>query len=271
MIKAIGADTPVAVVTPEAKLMRAISRFAPGLSRRLARSTQSRSEAAPRRSRSRGGERSTMLLKHRPPGIESKPAKLREGLEHLDQNSIAVLRWLNANKLDYVVVGPVARAIRGDVDTTGPVAIVPAPYVRNFERLCTALVAERAGMRVDPGGSGGASGVAVRAGSVPIKLTADKLARGRRWMLHFGAYDLDVEGPGSRGESSSAAPPGGGPSDAPRYQELLYEAGRFELAEGLSVEVASPEDLEHYSHVRRTGTAPEFRVTRTAQAEHKTA
>ena len=36
---------------------------------------------------------------------------------------------------------------------------------------------------------------------------------------------------------------------------------------GLSVEVASPEDLEHYSHVRRTGTAPEFRVTRMPSAE----
>jgi hypothetical protein len=39
----------------------------------------------------------------------------------------------------------------------------------------------------------------------------------------------------------------------------------------VSVEVASPEDLEHYFHVRRTGVAPEFRVirnvpTRSAQA-----
>jgi NAD(P)-dependent dehydrogenase (short-subunit alcohol dehydrogenase family) len=36
IIRAIGADLPVAVVTPEAKLMRAMSRFAPGLTRRLA-------------------------------------------------------------------------------------------------------------------------------------------------------------------------------------------------------------------------------------------
>ena len=96
-----------------------------------------------------GSERSTMLLKHRPPGIESEPVKLREGLEHLDQKSVAVLRWLDANKVDFVVVGPVAHAIRGDVDATGPVAIVPAPYGRNFERLCTALVAEHAGLRAD--------------------------------------------------------------------------------------------------------------------------
>ena len=66
-------------------------------------------------------------------------------------------------------------------------------------------------------------------------------------------------------------PDGADEAVAPRYQELLYESNRFELAEGLSVEVASPEDLEHYSHVRRTGVAPEFRVTRKAHAEHETA
>jgi NAD(P)-dependent dehydrogenase (short-subunit alcohol dehydrogenase family) len=37
IVAAIGADVPVAVITPEAKLMRALSRFAPGVLRRLAR------------------------------------------------------------------------------------------------------------------------------------------------------------------------------------------------------------------------------------------
>jgi hypothetical protein len=217
-----------------------------------------------------------MLLKHRPPGIDSTSAKLRDGFDHLSQNSVAVLRWLNANKVDYVVVGPVARAIRGDVDTTGPVAIVLAPYARNFERLCTALVAEHAGLRTDRGVSGMGADSGSRSGSVAVKLTADKLARGRRWMLHFGDYDLDIEGPGTRGEARHQAAVAGGRGDdasggAPRYQELLYEAGRFELTDGLSVEVASPEDLEHFSHVRRTGTAPQFTVTRLAQAQPKTA
>ena len=86
-------------------------------------------------------------------------------------------------------------------------------------------------------------------------------------MLRFGDYDLDIEGvPG--GATGSARPTIGG---TPGYQELLYEAARMELAPGLSVEVASPEDLEHYFHVRRTGTAPEFRVTRKSQAGHETA
>jgi hypothetical protein len=203
-----------------------------------------------------------MLLKHRPPGIESLPIKLRHGLEHVDQKSVAVLRWLNANKVDFVVVGPVARALRGDVDAVGPVAIVPAPYGRNIERLCNALVGEHAGLRADRSQAGAAFGHDV----VPVKLTAEKLARGKRWMLRFGEYDLDIEAAGSRaGHGGSQGPP------APGYQELLYESNRTELATGLAVEVASPEDLEHYSHMRRTGAAPEFRVIRKPSAEDEPA
>jgi hypothetical protein len=220
-----------------------------------------------------------MLLKHRPPKIESRPVDLREGLEHLEQKSMAVLRWLNANKVDYVVVGPVARAVHGDVDTRGPVAIVPAPYGRNYARLCTALVAAHAGLRAEGAGRGTAS----RPEQVAVKLTHEKLARGHRWMLRFAGYDLDIEGHGSGGHAASdtgssdtgsgvsGSESAGGSESAPGYQELLYEATRVELAEGLVVQVASPEDLEHYSHVRRTGTAPEFRVTRNAQAEHEPA
>ncbi len=199
-----------------------------------------------------------MLLKHRPPGIESLPIKLRHGLEHVDQKSVAVLRWLIANKVEFVVVGPVAHALRGDVNAVGPVAVVLAPYGRNIDRLCNALVAEHAGLRADRTRAGLAFGHEV----VPVKLTADKLARGKRWMLRFGEYDLDIEGAGARGGHS-----GGQGVPAPLYQELLYESNRIELATGLAVEVASPEDLEHYSHVRRTGAAPEFRVTRKPTAE----
>jgi hypothetical protein len=198
-----------------------------------------------------------MLLKRRPPGIESDPPKPTKGLEHLEPNWIAVLRWLNAGEVDYIVVGPVGDAIRGDVGAKGPVAIVPAPYSRNFERLATGLVAERARLRVTDG--------ADRVGehdTAPIKLTADKLARGQRWMFRFNVYDLDVLG-GPR-----AGP--GGASSSPHYQELLYEAARFEIAAGCSVEVASPTDLEHYAHLRRTGSAPEIRITRTAPTRHET-
>jgi len=205
-----------------------------------------------------------MLLKHRSPGIDAKSVQPRAGLEHLDRKSIAVLRWLNASHVDYVVVGPVAHAIRGDQAAKGPVAIVPAPYSRNWDRLTRALVGEHAGLRSDRGLPGSGD----RGDSVSVKLTPDKLARGRRWMLRFGEFDLDIEGSGTR---AAGARTSGHSADegtrAPRYQELLYEANRFEVAEGISVEVASPEDLEHFSHVRRTGTAPEFRVTRNAAAD----
>ncbi|HTU96306.1 MAG TPA: hypothetical protein VMF14_10740 [Solirubrobacteraceae bacterium] len=210
-----------------------------------------------------------MLLKHRSPGVDASSVQPRAGLEHLDRKSIAVLRWLNANHVDYVLVGPVAHAIRGDQAATGPVAIVPAPYSRNWDRLTRALVDEHAGLRSERGLPGSAE----RGDAVSVKLTPDKLARGRRWMLRFREFDLDVEGSGTRaaGARSAGQAHAGGdgaqPARAPRYQELLYEANRFEIADGVAVEVASPEDLEHFSHVRRTGTAPEFRVTRTTEGQ----
>ena len=80
----------------------------------------------------------------------------------------------------------------------------------------------------------------------------EKLVRGQRWTLRCGSHDLDIEG----------RPPG-----VPRYQELLYEAVRFEPAPDVAVEVASPEDIEHYQHVSRTGVAPEFRLARNASIE----
>jgi hypothetical protein len=185
-----------------------------------------------------------MLLRRRPPAIDSQPGTTSEGFQHLSVKSVAMLRWLNANHVEFVLVGPVADAIRGQAPISGPVAIVPAPYRRNFGRLCRALWAEHARLRVDG-----------EEGTVPVKLTDEKLMRGGRWTLRAGVHDLDIEGR---------------PPDAPSYQELLYEATRTELAPDLSVDVASPEDLEHYAHVRRTGTAPEIRITRGVPAQKPT-
>ena len=77
------------------------------------------------------------------------------------------------------------------------------------------------------------------------------MARGQRWTLRCGSHDLDVEGR---------------PQGVPSYQELLYEAGRFALTHDVSVEVASAEDIAHYEHMRRTGFAPEIRISRTDSA-----
>jgi hypothetical protein len=184
-----------------------------------------------------------MLLRHRPPGIDPRPAHKLEGLEHLQDDWIAVLRWLAANHVEHVLIGAAAEAIRRRAAAAGPVTIVPAPYGRNYERLARALWSAHARIRIDG-----------EADTTPVRVSAEKLARGQRWMLRCGHHDLDVEGR---------------PKGAPRYQELLYEASRFELEPGLSVEVASPEDLEHYAYVRRTGIAPEIRITRGEPVEER--
>jgi hypothetical protein len=169
------------------------------------------------------------------------------------------------------------------------VAIVPAPYARNYDRLARALTAAHAGLRSERG----IPGSSARTETVTVELTGEKLARGRRWMLRFGDYDLDVErsarrggdaaGPARSGGAGGSGGVGGvggaggsaeaaeavhtGREAGTRYQELLYEATRFDLCEEVSIQVAAPEDLEMYSHVRRTGLAPEFRVTRNPQAD----
>jgi hypothetical protein len=210
-----------------------------------------------------------MLLRNRPPGIDASSVQLRAGFDHLEPKAIAVLRWLNANKIDFIVVGPVGHAIRGDQTAKGAVAIVPAPYARNYDRLSKALSAEHAGLRSERG----LPGASARTETVTVDLSGEKLARGRRWTLRFSDYDLDVERSAQRadtevaGDGDAAEEVHTGRAAGARYQELLYEANRFDLSDEVSVQVASPEDLELYSHVRRTGIAPEFRVTRNPPAE----
>jgi len=176
-----------------------------------------------------------------------------QGFEHLDSGCLAVLRWLNANEVDYVLVGAAAQAIRGHSTAAGPIAIVPAPYRRNFHRLADALWSAHARQRAPHAAAG-------EADTVPVKVTADKLGRGQRWSLRCGTHDLDIE--------TVSVPEEGHPDSGPGYQELLYEATRFEPAEGITVEVASPEDIEHYSHRSRTGRAPQMRITRAAPIHH---
>jgi hypothetical protein len=189
-----------------------------------------------------------MLLRHRVPRLETQPVSPSKGFEHLDERWISVLRWLQANRVDFVLVGYVARAIRGDTKARGPVAIVPAPYGRNLDRLARALLSAHARLRID----GAASPQSADAETMAVKITAEKLIRGQRWTLRCEAHDLDIEG-------RSAG--------VPRYQELLYEAVRFELTPETRVEVASPEDIELYDHLRRTGISPEFRVVRNSSVE----
>ena len=188
-----------------------------------------------------------MLLKRSAPHIDARSVAPVHGLEHLKVEWIAILRWLRDSRVEYVLIGPVADAIRGNTHAAGPVAIVPAPYKRNLERLARALSSEHARVRADQ-----------EAENPALKLTAEKLALRTHWELRCGAHDIDVEG-GVRAADDA--------SGAPSYQELLYEAGRFEPESGLTVEVASPEDIEHFSHLGRTGVAPEIRIARLNRGE----
>ena len=185
-----------------------------------------------------------MLLRNRAPSLDAVPVAAAEGYEHLAPSAIAVMHWLTTSGVDFVLVGGVARSIRGDSAARGPVAIVPAPYGRNLDRLAHALSSARAQERTH-GQSAGAEGE--DAPGQPLKLTADLLVRSTRWELSCGGHELDIEGR-----------PHGGPS----YQELLYEAIRFTVSAEVAVEVAAPEDIEYYDQVRRTGIAPEITVSR---------
>lgn len=192
-----------------------------------------------------------MLLRRRPPQIDTRPIRPAQGFEHLSDEAIAVIKWLKANQVEFVLVGPVAEAIRNPPagsPAPGPVAIVPAPYRRNHERLSRALDVAHARPRPD----GGARDTRE---SAVAKALAERTGGGERWVLGTGTHYLDVEGR---------------PSGTPSYQDLLYEAGRFEPAPGLTVDVASPEDIEHYAHLRRTGASPEMRVSRAVSQESAT-
>lgn len=195
-----------------------------------------------------GAKRNPMLLRHRGPRLESAPHTPAAGHEHLAPEKVAVLRWLTESRVEFVLVGAVATALRSGTPANGPVAIVPAPYGRNLDRLSRALTSAHARMRIDAGGA-----EEEMPDTMPVKMNAEKLLRGPRWPLQCGVHKIDIEGRGA---------------GLPGYQELLYEAETFELERGLKVEVGSPEDVEHYVH-RRAAPPAEIRITRTTRATTK--
>jgi hypothetical protein len=182
-----------------------------------------------------------MLQRRHHPRLEDLNTEPLPAFGHLDRDAVSMLAWLRAARVEFVLVGPVAAAIRGPAGRPGPVAIVPAPYSRNYERLAEVLGAEHAHARL-AGGSVSAH---------EARLGAEALSRGQLRTLRLGGRELDIEGIAA---------------GMPSYQELLYGASRFEVAAGVGVEVASPEDIERYDHLRRTGIAPEIRISRAGES-----
>jgi hypothetical protein len=190
-----------------------------------------------------------MLLKHRLPQIDTtRPFEPNPGFEHMDAGEVALLRWLKEHRVDFVLVGSSAQAVHSGSVTAGPLAIVPAPYRRNLERLSRALSAAEARVRNEWAQTPG------HAQDAPAQLSVEDLMRDHVWALCCGPLPLDVVG--------TAVPSAAGTPGASDFQELLYEATRFEITGDVTVEVASAEDIEHYAHLRRTGTAPQITISR---------
>lgn len=181
-----------------------------------------------------------MLLRRRPPSIADFAAEPAPGFKLVTPDALAVLGWLSACRIGYVLVGSVAEAARELAVEPGPVAVIPAPYLRNLERLTQALL-----------GADARSRVGEKVATVLARLSPDRLMEDGHWSLRCGSLDLDVE---TRSPFRS------------RYQELLFEAHGLELAKGLTVQVAGPEDLERYAQLRRGRSAPEIRITRVKAA-----
>jgi hypothetical protein len=186
-----------------------------------------------------------MLLKRTPPpAVAAQQIKPSPGFQHIDRRALATLGWLRDHRVEFVLTGPVAEAVHSRSASEGTVAIVPAPYRRNLERLVKGLSAAEVRLRNDRPTPDGASAT----------VTVENLTGPDVWTLSWGPHQLDVVGTGAPASSGAWGTSG--------YQELLYEANGFELSPGLTVEVASPEDIEHYAHLRRTGTAPQIKITR---------
>jgi len=145
----------------------------------------------------------------------------------LDTKLLATLRTLQSHAVEYVLVGEVAVAIHDGGGFISGVAIVPAAYGRNVDRLASALKELDAhlsdGQPMDPRTTD------LRA-SAPCTFTTA-----------HAAVHLDFVPDGTNG-----------------YADLFDDAARIGLAAGVNPHVASPQDLERIERWARGeyGDAP---------------
>lgn len=130
---------------------------------------------------------------------------------------VEALRVLERNRVRYVVVGALAAAASGAPVITRDLDVTPARDPANLERLATALRELDARLRTtsDPEG-------------IPFPADGKMLAGAELWTLTSRVGELDVvfQPAGTRG-----------------YEDLCRDARRLEVAEGLSVLVASLADV----------------------------
>jgi hypothetical protein len=129
----------------------------------------------------------------------------------LDPTLLATLQALEAQHVEFVLVGDVAEAIYANGGFVSGVAIVPGSYSRNVDRLWTALF--EIGAQLEGGAD--LHGVDLRAAS-PCTIQTS-----------LADVDLDFEPHGTRG-----------------YRDLFDDAAHIQLAPGVNPLVASSADLE---------------------------
>jgi hypothetical protein len=130
---------------------------------------------------------------------------------------VRILAVLERHGVEYVLIGGVAANVHGYPLPTEDVDVTPASDAANLERLAGALREVGARLRVagEPEG-------------VPFSVDAAALGRAEIWTLVTDVGDLDVV----------VLPDG-----TQGYQDLRRDATREELAEGLTVQVASLADV----------------------------
>lgn len=136
----------------------------------------------------------------------------------LDPDLVATLTTLERHRVEFVLTGDIARAIYGHGGFVSAIAVVPAGYGRNVERLMHALAEMNADL-----------GIAGRPDSRGLDWRRSDLREIApcTFMTDYADVDLDFEPAGTNG-----------------YRDLFQDADRFDLAPGARPYVVAIEDLE---------------------------
>jgi hypothetical protein len=148
----------------------------------------------------------------------------------LDATLVATLAALQTHRVEFVLVGDVAHAIYDHGGIVSAVAIVPADYGRNVDRLAHALGTLNAEL--------GIAGRPDPRGLDWRQMDLRELAP-CTFMTAYADVDVDFEPAGTRG-----------------FRDLFQDADRFEVGRGVRPYVASLDDLDRVGHASAPGPEP---------------
>jgi hypothetical protein len=144
----------------------------------------------------------------------------------LDPTLLATLQTLEAQDVEFVLVGEVAEAIYNNGGFVSGVAIVPGAYSRNVDRLCSALL--ELGAELSP-----------EAGLLDLRHADLRELAPCTFMTSRADIDVDFEPQNTRG-----------------YRDLFDDASRIGLAPGVNPLVASSADLARIARDTTTPSVP---------------